>query len=219
MESKIPKFRRHTTELIWGRFSERFSKYKKWFRTDPLTPRANPVQPKSQSLWRHNHAHTERFNREAASGAPDFCPTVSTEQNHTLVLLLFQEHNHWSAKDLIKWHMQDMTWCFPLRSSGHCATTPVLPEEIGNIYDDYFAPVVLLLCRLEVSQEVFFTHFSCASARTASTAHPGQFFQSHRYIPWENFHSYSHTRKIESKRWLHGLSWGFKESHPTRLVV
>lgn len=48
--------------------------------------------------------------------------------------------------------MQDMTWCFPLRSPGHCAKIPVLPEEMGNVYDYYFAPVVLLLCRLEVSQ-------------------------------------------------------------------
>lgn len=29
MESKIPKFRKHTMDLIWGRFSERFSKYRK----------------------------------------------------------------------------------------------------------------------------------------------------------------------------------------------
>lgn len=45
-------------------------------------------------------------------------------------------------------------------------------------------------CRGEVSQKVFFTHFSCAGARTV---HPGQFLSYLRYIPWEDFHSYSRT--------------------------
>lgn len=159
----------------------------------------------------NSHTVTEWLNRGTASGAPDLCPDVSTAANHTLALVLFKKHNHWSTEDLMKWHMQDMTWCFVLRSPGDCTKIPVLwqrlPEKMETLYDDFFAPFVLLLCRVEVSQKVFFAHFSCAGARTVSP----QYIQD-CFFPVSQIHSMRRfpqpdTRKTENKRWPRGLSW------------
>lgn len=65
-----------------------------------------------------------------------------------------------------------------LRSPGDSAKIPALPEEMETLDDDGFAPFAVLLCRLEISQKLFFTHVSCAGARTVSLQYIQDSFSS-----------------------------------------
>lgn len=202
MESKIPKFRKHTTELTQGRFWKRFSKYKTWLTTLIL-------QLQGQiSLPRH---------RLRASGDPaKLTLNGSTEKEpqellNSAQLCLQQQITLWPCFCL----RNTTTDLQKIWSNGTCRiwpgalcwdlleTTKIpvlwqrLPEEMETIHDDFFAPFVL--CRVAVPQKVFFAHFSCAGARTVSP----------HYIQEKLFSSLTDTShdKISTATARHQKNW------------
>lgn len=207
-----PKIRKAHTELIWGRFLERFPRHKKLFSALILQLQGQISLPSHRQ--RHSHADIGWLNGKKASRAPDLCPAA----NHTLILVLFQKHNHWPAEDSIKWHMQDRAWCFMLRSPGHCSKIPVLwQRKKWKLF--MIISLCILFCSLQgrsLTEGFLYSLFLCRCKDSASrtVSFLSQIHPMRRFPQLQQ-----DTRKTENKRQPHGLSWVFNQSHPTRLVL